>query len=89
MSQIDKIIYIPVLFWFIILISILYFIVFSYFLTVFLTILKIRVLYFNDLIKLCNNNIKNAFLILLLHNLLWLNYNIYSNLLNLSNKIKY
>ena len=86
MSQIDKIIYIPVLFWFIILISILYFIVFSYFLTTFLTILKIRVLYFNDLIKLCNNNIKNAFLILLLHNLIWLNYNVYTNLINNKNK---
>ena len=69
MSQIDKIIYIPLLFWFIILIIVLYFLIFSYFLTIFLTIFKVRVLYFNSLTKLCNNNIKNIFFILLLHNL--------------------
>ena len=86
MSQIDKIIYIPLLFWFIILILFLYFIIFSYFLTTFLTILKIRVLYFNDLVKLCNINIKNTFLILTLSNLLWLNYFIYSNLIILNKK---
>lgn len=49
MSQIDKIIYIPLLFWFIILLIFLYFIIFSYFFSIFLTILKVRVIFYKEI----------------------------------------
>ena len=52
MSQIDKIIYIPLLFWFIILILILYSIIFVIFLSQFLSINKIRFKYINNILKI-------------------------------------
>jgi len=53
MSQIDKIIYIPLLFWFIILILVLYFFIFSYFFSIFLTILKVRIIFYKDIKNNC------------------------------------
>ena len=52
MSQIDKIIYIPLLFWFIILILIIYSIIFVIFLSQFLSINKIRFKYINNILKI-------------------------------------
>jgi hypothetical protein len=52
MSQIDKIIYIPLLFWFIILILILYSIIFVIFLSQFLSINKIRFKYINNILEI-------------------------------------
>jgi hypothetical protein len=52
MSQIDKIIYIPLLFWFIILILILYSIIFTIFLSQILSINKVRLKYINKLLDL-------------------------------------
>jgi hypothetical protein len=83
MSQIDKIIYIPLLFWFIIFIVFIYFFVFSYFLTTFLTIIKIRVLYLKNLNKLFNKNIINISIIFLANNL----FNYYNyNFINIKNE---
>lgn len=53
MSQIDKIIYIPLLFWFIILILVLYFFIFSYFFSIFLTILKVRIIFYKEIKNNC------------------------------------
>lgn len=58
MSQIDKIIYIPILIWFIFLFIFFYFLIFSYFLSIFLTIMKVRTLYYETLI-LYNVYMKN------------------------------
>jgi hypothetical protein len=53
MSQIDKIIYLPLLFWFIILLILLYFFIFSYFFSIFLTILKIRIIFYKEIKNQC------------------------------------
>jgi len=53
MSQIDKIIYLPLLFWFIILLIFLYFFIFSYFFTIFLSILKVRIIFYKDIKNNC------------------------------------
>lgn len=55
MSQIDKIIYIPLLFWFCILFGLLYFIIFSYFLSNFFYMFFTRELYFENLINFLSN----------------------------------
>jgi len=52
MSQIDKIIYIPLLFWFIILIITLYSIIFVIFLSQILSINKVRFKYINKILKI-------------------------------------
>jgi len=54
MSQVDKIIYIPLLFWFIILILILYFIIFTIFLSYFISISKGRIIYIQNIINISN-----------------------------------
>lgn len=53
MSQIDKIIYLPLLFWFIILLFILYFFIFSYFFSIFLSILKVRIIFYKEIKNNC------------------------------------
>lgn len=82
MSQIDKIVYIPLIFWFIVLMLILYFIIFSFFLTIFLTIFKVRVLYFNKLNDLFNNNYKIILILVSLNKVLFSTYFLYLNKLN-------
>lgn len=82
MSQIDKIVYIPLIFWFIILMLVLYFIVFSFFLTIFLTIFKVRVLYFNKLNDICVNNYRIILILLSFNKRLFSSYFIYLNKLN-------
>jgi len=77
MSQIDKIIYLPLLFWFIILLILLYFFIFSYFFSIFLSILKVRIIFYKD-IK--NNSIQKYINLL---NLYTFNY-IFINLLGVS-----
>lgn len=52
MSQIDKIIYMPSIFWFIFLLLVIYFVVYNHILVVFLSTFKVRVLYFNNLYNL-------------------------------------
>jgi len=59
MSQIDKIIYIPLLFWFIILFIILYIVVFFLFSIIIFTTIKIRILYIKDLHNYLKNITKN------------------------------
>jgi len=78
MSQIDKIIYLPLLFWFIILILFLYFFVFSYFFSIFLSILKVRIIFYKEIRNNCIQKYKN------LINLLTF-YKVLINLLNISN----
>jgi len=56
MSQIDKVIYIPLLFWFWILFISFYFFIFSYFLAFLYSTLKLRNLFFDKLIDLCYNS---------------------------------
>lgn len=82
MSQIDKLVYIPLIFWFIILMIILYFIVFSFFLTIFLTIFKVRVLYFNKLNDLFNNNYRTILILVSFNKVLFSTYFLYLNKLN-------
>lgn len=82
MSQIDKIVYIPLIFWFIILMLALYFIVFSFFLTIFLTIFKVRVLYFNKLNDLFINNYKIILILVSFNKALFSTYFLYLNKLN-------
>jgi hypothetical protein len=78
MSQIDKIIYLPLLFWFIILILFLYFFVFSYFFSIFLSILKVRIIFYKEIKNNCIQKYTN------LINLLTY-YKVLINLLNISN----
>lgn len=52
MSQIDKLVYMPLLFWFWILFVLFYFFVFSYFLSFFFYTFKTRLFLFNELINL-------------------------------------
>lgn len=78
MSQIDKIIYLPLLFWFIILILFLYFFVFSYFFSIFLSILKVRIIFYKEI---RSNSIKKYSNLI---NLLTF-YKVLINLLNISN----
>jgi hypothetical protein len=80
MSQIDKIIYLPLLFWFIILLFILYFFIFSYFFTIFLSILKVRIIFYKD-IK--NNSILKYLNLINIYNY----YNISLNILLVSTNI--
>lgn len=64
MAQIDKIIYIPLVFWFIMLLILVYFIIFSFFISTFLSISKIRVFFFFELtniVKIHLNNIKGLY----------------------------
>ena len=82
MSQIDKIVYIPLIFWFIILIFILYFIVFSFFLSIFLTIFKVRVLYFNQLNDYLIKNYKLIIILISFNKILFSSYFLYLNKLN-------
>jgi len=82
MSQIDKIVYIPLIFWFIILMIVLYFIVFSFFLSIFLTIFKVRVLYFNKLNDLLNNNYRTILILVFFNKVLFPTYFLYLNKLN-------
>lgn len=82
MSQIDKIVYIPLIFWFIILMLILYFIIFSFFLTIFLSIFQVRVLYFKKLNNVCVKNYKIILTLLLFNKILFLSYFMYLNRLN-------
>lgn len=49
MSQIDKIIYLPLIFWFIVLFIFFYFIILSLFLLIMLITAKTRILYLNNL----------------------------------------
>jgi len=74
MSQIDKIIYLPLLFWFIILLFILYFFIFSYFFSIFLSILKVRMIFYKD-IK--NHSIQKYINFIVISNY----YNLISNIL--------
>ena len=82
MSQIDKIVYIPLIVWFIILILVLYFIVFSFFLTIFLSIFKVRVLYFNKLNDFFNNNYRVIAILVSFNKVLFSTYFLYLNKLN-------
>lgn len=82
MSQIDKIIYLPLLLWFIVLIVILYFIIFTYFLSIFISISKGRIIYIKSLIGKCNIKMSNITYILKLKNILYFLNNISNNLLN-------
>lgn len=55
MSQIDKVVYFPLLVWFCVLFLIFYFFMFSYFLTYFFYAFKVRLYFFNELINFCYN----------------------------------
>jgi hypothetical protein len=77
MSQIDKIIYLPLLFWFIILLFILYFFIFSYFFSIFLSILKVRIIFYKEIKNNCIQKYTN-----LIH--IYNYYNISLNLLVMS-----
>jgi hypothetical protein len=88
MSQIDKIIYIPLLFWFIGLILLLYFIIFTLFLSTILTSMKLRVLYYKDLVSEVKLDNRQLFFVNYLLGLLYRNYNIYINYYNKRNKLK-
>lgn len=85
MSQIDKIIYLPLLLWFIAFIFLLYFIIFTYFLSIFISISKGRIIYIKFLISKCNIKMSNINYILKLKNIIYILINISNNLLN--NKI--
>jgi hypothetical protein len=61
---------------------VLYFIVFSFFLTIFLTIFKVRVLYFNKLNDLFKNNYKIILILVSLNKVLFSSYFLYLNKLN-------
>lgn len=50
MSQVDKLVYLPLLFWFVVLFLSLYFLVFCYLLPLFFTAFKTRRLFFIDLL---------------------------------------
>src|ERR1044072_9221275 len=50
MSQVDKLVYVPLLFWFVVLFLSLYFLVFCYLLPLFFTAFKTRRLFFIDLL---------------------------------------
>ncbi len=82
MSQIDKIVYIPLIFWFIILVLVLYFIVFSFFLTIFLSIFKVRVLYFNKLNDFFITNYRAITILVSLNKVIFSTYFLYLNKLN-------
>ncbi len=89
MSQIDKIIYIPLLFWFIILIVILYFIIFSYFFSIFLTILKVRIIFYKDIKNNCILKYKQIIYIYLQKSLLFICFNVFNiNYINRINILK-
>jgi len=89
MSQIDKIIYIPLLFWFIILIIILYFIIFSYFFSIFLTILKVRIIFYKDIKNNCIKKYINIIYIYILNNMLYTSLNTLNiNYINKINMLK-
>ena len=60
MSQIDKIIYLPLIFWFIILFIVLYFVVLSLFSLVILVTAKTRVLYLNALFNFSKYMLKST-----------------------------
>lgn len=60
MSQIDKIIYLPLIFWFIILFIILYFVILSLFSLVILVTAKTRVLYLNALFNFSKYMLKST-----------------------------
>lgn len=79
MSQIDKIVYIPLIFWFIILILVLYFIIFSFFLTIFLSIFKTRVFYFKKLNDFFINNYKVIILLIFSNKMLFSTYFLFLN----------
>lgn len=51
MSQVDRLVYVPLLFWFVILLLLLYFVVYSYFLPLFFTAFKVRRLFFYNLVN--------------------------------------
>jgi hypothetical protein len=59
MSQIDKIIYLPLLFWFIILFAFLYIVIFSLFSIIIFTTVKTRILYIKDLYNFLTNITRN------------------------------
>lgn len=82
MSQIDKLIYLPLLLWFILFMIVLYFIIFSSFLSMFLSINKGRVIYIKSLINKCNKKMKRIVFILKFNNILFIINNISKNLLN-------
>lgn len=88
MSQIDKIIYIPLLFWFISLILILYFLIFTLFISTILTTMKLRVLYYKDLVKQIKLDNKQLFFINFLLSILYKNLNIYIDYYNKKNRLK-
>lgn len=89
MSQIDKIIYIPLLFWFIILIVILYFIIFSYFFSIFLTILKVRIIFYKEVKNNCILKYKHIIYIYLQNSILFICFNIFNiNYINRLNILK-
>jgi len=79
MSQIDKIIYLPLLFWFIILLIFLYFFIFSYFFSIFLSILKVRIIFYKD-IK--NNSIQKYINFLNLYTYNYILINLFGLFLN-------
>jgi len=58
MSQVDKVNYLPLLFWFVILFFVFYFIIFTFILPMLYTTLKVRQLFFFELIL----EVKNKFL---------------------------
>lgn len=55
MSQIDKIIYIPLLIWFWVFFIVLYFLIFVYFLGYFFYVYRVRILLINSLMNLLLN----------------------------------
>lgn len=79
MSQIDKIIYLPLLFWFIILLILLYFFIFSYFFSIFLSILKVRIIFYKE-IK--NNSIQKYINLLNLYTFNFILINLFGAFLN-------
>lgn len=79
MSQIDKIIYLPLLFWFIILLILLYFFIFSYFFSIFLSILKVRIIFYKE-IK--NNSIQKYINLLNLYTFNFILINLFATILN-------